>query len=430
MCAFMWLWNRGEAFHPHSVAMERRHALYQVVCANTVCKHDFAVKSVSEFIAPRGSSSDKYLTILVIVGAVAGFLGCNRWYAVGDASFLQASLAQAGCFFLFVVAIFEVDVSPRAFLEIKLMITGWFLQMLDTEKHLNFELTQYSDEMLKFLVESEELKHLYDEYTPAYRINHWLPVFDFQFSMHMLGASAFVTLVTASIILNEWEEERVAWITFITFFCFGAMGYLTGSYFPVDGFMRGTILLWNPFVKERDFLIKLQRAVNAYCAERDARNGAGKALPTSSGNSGRGTTPKRRKSVTSTVKSPRSSPRRMRSASNAAPVEGVISDAEMKAAKAKVLRENFFIRQASKRPKTYLRVLSHMFMVIELSSLMTPQIAMGIQWITALCGSTPPATALWHTFFTIGTCLWNHDYVCDALQQSCVIAANATAIMQ
>ena len=53
MCAFMWIYNNGEAFHPHSVAMERRHSLYEVVASKTECKPDFALKSISEFIAPR-----------------------------------------------------------------------------------------------------------------------------------------------------------------------------------------------------------------------------------------------------------------------------------------------------------------------------------------------------------------------------------------
>lgn len=62
----------GEAFHPHSVGTTRdsyrsiitlilhycldiewRHDFYQVVKSNTECKKDFAVKSVSEFIAAR-----------------------------------------------------------------------------------------------------------------------------------------------------------------------------------------------------------------------------------------------------------------------------------------------------------------------------------------------------------------------------------------
>jgi hypothetical protein len=49
----MWIYNEGEAFHPHSVDMEQRHQMYQVVGSKTQCKTDFAVKSVSEFIAPR-----------------------------------------------------------------------------------------------------------------------------------------------------------------------------------------------------------------------------------------------------------------------------------------------------------------------------------------------------------------------------------------
>lgn len=52
-CAFMWLMNEGEAFHPHSVDIERRHDFYEVVKSNTRCQTDFAVKSVSEFIAAR-----------------------------------------------------------------------------------------------------------------------------------------------------------------------------------------------------------------------------------------------------------------------------------------------------------------------------------------------------------------------------------------
>lgn len=52
-CAFMWMWNDGEGFHPHSVDLERRHSLFEVVRSNTLCKVDFSVKSVSEFIAPR-----------------------------------------------------------------------------------------------------------------------------------------------------------------------------------------------------------------------------------------------------------------------------------------------------------------------------------------------------------------------------------------
>jgi hypothetical protein len=49
----MWIYNEGEAFHPHAVDMEQRHQMFEVVGSKTKCKTDFAVKSVSEFIAPR-----------------------------------------------------------------------------------------------------------------------------------------------------------------------------------------------------------------------------------------------------------------------------------------------------------------------------------------------------------------------------------------
>jgi hypothetical protein len=49
----MWIYNEGEAFHPHAVDMEQRHQMFEVVGSKTKCKNDFAVKSVSEFIAPR-----------------------------------------------------------------------------------------------------------------------------------------------------------------------------------------------------------------------------------------------------------------------------------------------------------------------------------------------------------------------------------------
>jgi hypothetical protein len=63
--ALMWTFNRGEAFHPHCVELQRTHRLFQVVQAATECKRDCAVKSVSAFISPRGSSSDKYFTVIV-----------------------------------------------------------------------------------------------------------------------------------------------------------------------------------------------------------------------------------------------------------------------------------------------------------------------------------------------------------------------------
>ena len=63
LAALMWTVNRGEAFHPHCVDLDRRHSMFEVVKRPTICKTDFAVKSVSAYISPRGSSSDKYFTV-------------------------------------------------------------------------------------------------------------------------------------------------------------------------------------------------------------------------------------------------------------------------------------------------------------------------------------------------------------------------------
>ena len=45
------------------VDLDRRHDMFEVVKRATICKSDCAVKSVSAFISPRGSSSDKYFTV-------------------------------------------------------------------------------------------------------------------------------------------------------------------------------------------------------------------------------------------------------------------------------------------------------------------------------------------------------------------------------
>lgn len=46
--------NESAALHPHAVDVEPRHNLFLVVKSTTICKQDFAVKSISAFVAPRG----------------------------------------------------------------------------------------------------------------------------------------------------------------------------------------------------------------------------------------------------------------------------------------------------------------------------------------------------------------------------------------
>ena len=86
-----------------------------------------------------------------------------------------------------------------------------------------------------------------------------------------------------------------------------------------------------------------------------------------------------------------------------------------------VFKRNGIINLAHKYPQTYLRVLSHVIMTIELIALVTPMIALGIQWITSLCHSTPPVTALLRVIYLMLNCVLQGDYECHSLQNSCIV---------
>ena len=49
------------------------------------------IDSLTSFMY-RGSSSDKIFTVLLVLCAVAGFLGSVRWHAIGDATHAEALL--------------------------------------------------------------------------------------------------------------------------------------------------------------------------------------------------------------------------------------------------------------------------------------------------------------------------------------------------
>jgi len=81
-----WFQNTGEGFHPHSVDIDDRHGSFLVVSGGTACKCDCAVKSISSFVAPRGSSSSQNFCVTTVIMAIVGVLGSRRWFAVGDAN--------------------------------------------------------------------------------------------------------------------------------------------------------------------------------------------------------------------------------------------------------------------------------------------------------------------------------------------------------
>ena len=101
---------------------------------------------------------------------------------------------------------------------------------------------------------------------------------------------------------------------------------------------------------------------------------------------------------------------------------GPISDAEMAATTKYILTSKrfYFIRKARENPKQYLRVLSHLYMTVELVALMTPMIAMGIQWLTALCPG-PPFHSFCVLFSVMWSCFISRDFECASLQGSCII---------
>lgn len=259
----MWFANDGAAFHPHSVDIENRHPAFYVVNSRTICKKDCAVKSVSAFVAPRGSTSSKYFTALSMVIAISGMLGTTRWYFVGDATPLQMSLAFCGFGSLMLIAGFELDVAPERFLEDKLLVTGWLIQKLKLNKKLPFRLVPQCKEFREFIRNSPEIYHLYEEDRSASahkpdNLNLWNADLLSQ-SAHMLGAIMYVLLVPLAIILNDNAEEKVVWITGSMFIVFCGVGYFTGNYIPVVNTLRGWVLAWNPFLREPHYMLKLKR---------------------------------------------------------------------------------------------------------------------------------------------------------------------------
>ena len=266
-----------------------------------------------------------------------------------------------------------------------------------------------------------------------------------------------MVLVTTAILLNEIAEEKVAWITgsFFTFFCF--LGYLTGKYAPLIGFLKGWVLLWNPFLKEPHFLDKLKevssgprlrcvltwlvgyvvfylQSIIAYHMSNspskslvagnneddiDIKNTIAPAFePPIAGSSGKvkKRQTKRKNSLSgnivmdsAVVGSPPRENHRALSSSNSSGkqsdhpdfstpiINGTSSSSKKRAGRyssfpmtgglseEQVLSKSVCLRFARRHPELYLKLLGHLLVMSELVALLTPAVAMGIQWVTALC---------------------------------------------
>jgi len=274
---YMWFSNTGAGFHPHSVDVTDRHPTFLVVGSGTTCKMDSAVKSISAFVAPRGSSSSSNFQCLTMVTSIVGVLGSRRWFAVGDASETEALLSMVGFGALMLVAGYELDISSHKFLNDKLMVTCWFAdKLLDKRKalglrdlHLPFEIDPDNADLRACLFHSS-LAHLYPESSLPPRSDTVLRRSQRWAFMHMIGSVAYVFFVSGAVVLNEWEELRAGIITWTFFVLFCLCSYLTGEYIPVFKCFRFYLLIWNPFYYEQEFLPKLHAVLYEAATEADA----------------------------------------------------------------------------------------------------------------------------------------------------------------
>ena len=75
--------------------------------------------------------------------------------------------------------------------------------------------------------------------------------------------------------------------------------------------------------------------------------------------------------------------------------------------------DTWILKWAQERPSHYLKIISHLAVLTELGALLTPVVAIGIQWVTALCDGAP-MYALFELVWLAGQCgLFNRG--CDAL---------------
>lgn len=82
------------------------------------------------------------------------------------------------------------------------------------------------------------------------------------------------------------------------------------------------------------------------------------------------------------------------------------------AAEADKCLDSVFLRYARSHPLLYLRILSYLMVMTELISLLTPVVAMGIQWITALCDG-PPVLAIIELAYELFMCLRTGGVRCE-----------------
>jgi hypothetical protein len=386
-----WFHDKSECFHAHCVDTTYAHNGFMVVSGPTTCKHDCVVKSISVFVAPRGSSSSKYFSVMVVIVSCVGMLGSHRWHKVGDATAFETYLAIAGFAALLLVSGFELDVASGRFLEDKLMITAEIAQRIEVARKslglptlvFPFELEATDEKFKKHVLDYKELNHLYPEAFMEGIDSEKQKKVDAQAAFyghfHIIGAVGFVVLVTAAIIVNEIEEVRVGWLTGISFFLFCSCCYLSGNYMYVLHVLRGWVLVWNPWFYEPDFINKLHNCLidtstgttNGSIVE--LNDDADKISPSPKNLKTRNRS--RSRSRKASENSGKSNNNSNNTGNSLIPIDSVCTTPALRFAQA--------------QPKRYLLWLGWYMVMTEVISFLTPAIAIGIQWITATCDGPP-----------------------------------------
>ena len=84
------------------------------------------------------------------------------------------------------------------------------------------------------------------------------------------------------------------------------------------------------------------------------------------------------------------------------------------------------VRLAQSRPKLYLRLVSYLMVLTELATLLVPMVAIGCQWMTALCSDTPTVTAIFSLTYWSLYCMMGGDGgadSCEHVLHSCIVAS-------
>ncbi len=99
---------------------------------------------------------------------------------------------------------------------------------------------------------------------------------------------------------------------------------------------------------------------------------------------------------------------------------------EIEAAEVDLCLDSAWLRCARNFPTDYLYIVSYVMVMSELISMMTPCVAMGIQWITALCDG-PPVMAILELGWESINCLWVGGIHCSfnpEQLQHCILRAS------